>query len=718
MATATMATAAGAAALLYYTLNKKLQTSPTAVDDDENDGLVHAHGPLGIDRVSHRLIQAPATWLETISTLSETLRFTYSETLGKWPIGDLAFGINFLLKRQGNLHVGNIFGGNDSLQLEGSEIISELRYLLNLLTLCWHFSKKPYPLFLEETGYSQENVLLHEPKAGILKPAFTILIDHKSKSFLLLIRGTHSIKDTLTAATGAVVPFHHSVVHEGGVSNLVLGYAHCGMVAAARWIAKLATPCLMNALSEHPEYKLKIVGHSLGGGTAALLTYILREKKELSTTTCVTFAPAACMTWELAESGSDFITSVINGADLVPTFSAASVDDLRAEVTASAWLNDLRYQIEHTRILSTVYRSASALGSRLPSIASARAKVAGAGAILRPVSSGTQVVMKRAQSMAQAAWSRPSLRLSSWACMGPRQRATATRANSDEAYSPESSATRTETVVPLLTSPKKTITGIEAMELPVSASEAMVWTSEIECSYSEELGLPGEGNADLHDGDNLVGHNTREDRMTEVELWQQLEHELYEHREGDEADIEKEIREEEEAAIAEVRESQSESSVPETKEVHRFFPPGKVMHIVTLLPDEVEGESDDCTCSEVDNNQPAEPKVGIFLTPRSLYSKLRLSQTMIADHFMPVYRRQIEKLIREHEKEGTSESHECLEKTEVLEGSDNVEVAFQSALNTVLHWDSAVAALVGIASTCLHLMTSAAGWSPGQGGGF
>ncbi|KAL2322233.1 hypothetical protein Fmac_026612 [Flemingia macrophylla] len=30
--------------------------------------------------------------METISTLSETLRFTYSETLGKWPIGDLAFG--------------------------------------------------------------------------------------------------------------------------------------------------------------------------------------------------------------------------------------------------------------------------------------------------------------------------------------------------------------------------------------------------------------------------------------------------------------------------------------------------------------------------------------------------------------------------------------------------------------------------------------------------
>lgn len=42
---------------------------------------------------------------------------------------------------------------------------------------------------------------------------------------------------------------------------------------------------------------------------------------------------AACMTWDLAESGMSFITSVINGADLVPTFSAASVDDLRSEVT-------------------------------------------------------------------------------------------------------------------------------------------------------------------------------------------------------------------------------------------------------------------------------------------------------------------------------------------------------------------------------------------------
>jgi len=91
-----------------------------------------------------------------------------------------------------------------------------------------------------------------------MQPAFTIIRDTNSKCILLLIRGTHSIKDTLTAATGAVVPFHHSVLHDGGLSNLVLGYAHCGMVAAARWIAKLSVPCLLKALDENPSFEVQV----------------------------------------------------------------------------------------------------------------------------------------------------------------------------------------------------------------------------------------------------------------------------------------------------------------------------------------------------------------------------------------------------------------------------------------------------------------------------
>ncbi|TYJ47990.1 hypothetical protein E1A91_A01G030500v1 [Gossypium mustelinum] len=392
MAAGTMATAAGAAVILYYVWLRKSEVKTDGVGSEEDEDLSKSSRSVK-RRIVRRPAQAPATWLEAIATISETLRFTYSETLGKWPIGDLAFGINYLMRRQGNFEVASVYAGDNCVELKGEEIKKELNNLLRLLTLCRLFSKKPFPVFLDSAGYSEEDALLHKPKAGLMKPAFTIIRDENSKCFLLLIRGTHSIKDTLTAATGAVVPFHHSVLHDGGVSNLVLGYAHCGMVAAARWIAKLTAPCLLKAIAQYPDYEVKIVGHSLGGGTAALLTYILREHKEFAaSTTCFTFAPAACMTWDLAESGKHFITTIINGSDLVPTFSAASVDDLRTEVTASSWLNDLRDQVERTKVLNVVYRSATALGSRLPSMATAKASVAGAGALLRPVSSSTKVL--------------------------------------------------------------------------------------------------------------------------------------------------------------------------------------------------------------------------------------------------------------------------------------------------------------------------------------
>ncbi|MED6192527.1 hypothetical protein PIB30_011058 [Stylosanthes scabra] len=647
MSTTTMATALGAAALLYYTLNRRLQSHEIDKDEDGNgndssDVVV----PLRIERVSHRFLQAPATWLETISTLSETLRFTYSETLAKWPIADLAFGINFLMKQQGNCHVESVFGDKDSLQLKRSDIADELKRLLTLLTLCWHFSKKPFPIFLEETGYTDANVLLQEPKAGILKPAFTIIVDHEMRCILLLIRGTHSIKDTLTAVTGSVVPFHHSVVHQGGVSDLVLGYAHGGMLAAARWIAKLSTPCLLEALSHYPSYNVKIVGHSLGGGTAALLTYILREQKALSITTCVAFAPAACMTWELAESGNGFITSVINEADLVPTFSAASLDDLRSEVMASAWINDLRTQIQQTRILSTVYRSASALGSRLPSIASARAKVAGARAILQPVSNGTQVVMRRAKSMAQAAWTRPSLNLSSWSCIGPRRRAVSHSTSKDEVISPTySTSNDKESLDQPLCTAKKGVNSKD-MNLPVSSS-----TEEW---YSESM--INERHVDRSDnGDTLEGGRHMDD-MSEVLMWHQLEHQLYESSNSQEANVVNEIREET-TEITEVTGAQTQSSTSEMKEVHRFFPPGKIMHIVTLHcnASESESNSSQTSTSSDASDEPDETKIGIFQTPRSLYSKIRLSQTMITDHFMPIYRKQIERLIEEEEDEEEKE---------------------------------------------------------------
>ncbi|KAI3828676.1 hypothetical protein L1987_02784 [Smallanthus sonchifolius] len=636
-----MATAAGTVVLLYYVLARRLNSADLKADEDDQ-GRKYMKSRKSKRKISQRRpAQAPATWLETISTLSETLRFTYSETLGKWPIGDLAFGISYLLRRQGNVQVASVYAGENSIQLKGPEVIAELKHYLRLLTLCILFSKKPFPVFLESAGYSEADVLLQKPKAGILKPAFTIIRDRKSKCFLLLIRGTHSIKDTLTAATGAVVPFHHSVLHDGGVSNLILGYAHCGMVAAARWIAKLSIPFLLEALKENPGYEVKIVGHSLGGGTAALLTYILREQKDLSSISCITFAPAACMTWELAESGKHFITTIINGSDLVPTFSTASIDDLRTEVTASSWLKDLRDQIEQTRVLNVVFRSATALGSRLPSMAIARAKVAGAGAMLHPVSSSTQVVMKRAQNVAQAVV-RTQSTLSSWSCMGARRRA----------VGPAPTDKFSETSLILEKNPESLATDTRHRDHEPNNAD--------HCSSSYGSGS-GSGHDDTDEEELLIPVDyvtSKSEHLTEGELLYELEKELkiqenefHIEAQKEEEAAAQEIIEEEKVIADSVEDGEQPISSSDVLENHHLYPPGRIMHIVSIIsnnPVDLDDDHDHDTA--IEEHELEHEHVGIYETPRDLYGKLRLSRTMINDHYMPMYKKMMEKLLVELEK--------------------------------------------------------------------
>ncbi|TVU03602.1 hypothetical protein EJB05_50789, partial [Eragrostis curvula] len=89
-------------------------------------------------------------------------------------------------------------------------------YLWMGLRLCMYFSNKPYNMFMEFGGYSA--FLERNPMGGWLK--FCVIV--------------HLLKPTFTVVRDKEIPFHHVAVQEDHVSNLVLGYAHCGMVVAAR----------------------------------------------------------------------------------------------------------------------------------------------------------------------------------------------------------------------------------------------------------------------------------------------------------------------------------------------------------------------------------------------------------------------------------------------------------------------------------------------------
>jgi len=100
MATAAMAGAAGAAVVLYYSGWGNPWGGGGQAQEQNGNGESDSLLSGSHRRLNVNASRPPSTWFEALATISETLRFTYSETLGKWPIGDLAFGINYLLRRQ------------------------------------------------------------------------------------------------------------------------------------------------------------------------------------------------------------------------------------------------------------------------------------------------------------------------------------------------------------------------------------------------------------------------------------------------------------------------------------------------------------------------------------------------------------------------------------------------------------------------------------------
>lgn len=223
--------------------------------------------------------------------------------------------------------------------------------------------------------------------------------------------------------------------------------------------------------------------------------------------------------------------------------------------------------------------------------------------------------MKRARNVAQAVVKTRSS-LSSWSCIGARRRSVGPPSNPKEEDSPGAALIVERTSESLVT---QVVTSDPTM------------TRAVTC---------GSGH----------GNDLDEEDMPESELWLELEKELNgdnfeaivtaKEEEEEEAAAEKEITEEEKAFAHDALESKKPVSSSDISESNRFYPPGKIMHMVSMPVSDT---------SDSGNDSSAEDSVGIYMTPRELYTKLRLSRTMINDHYMPMYKRTMERLIRELE---------------------------------------------------------------------
>lgn len=247
--------------------------------------------------------------------------------------------------------------------------------------------------------------------------------------------------------------------------------------------------------------------------------------------------------------------------------------------------------------------------------------------------------MKRAQNVAEAVV-RSRSTLSSWSCMGARRRTVASLPTKEE-HMPETSLLSDRSPRP----PKS-----EAVNRVPDANHVKLNTSRV-ISGHDETDEDEELVADNRVSRVSSSTSNMED-ISEGEFLYELEMELQrgENEAGKKAQEEaagaaKGITKEEiELAVA--TDTKPITSASDIAENLHLYPPGRIMHIISVVSSDASDSGQDHPTEEHEQK----PAVGIYETNRELYSKLRLSKTMVNDHYMPMYKKMIELLIRELEK--------------------------------------------------------------------
>ena len=175
------------------------------------------------------------------------------------------------------------------------------------------------------------DVLVAQWSSELYQPGHLVLVDRRSEAIVVTIRGSVRLQDVLTD----LVCDHATV--EG--SPLGSGTAHAGMLKAAQRLLAALRPTLVSALLQHPSFSLLFCGHSLGGGLAALLATLLGPSLEVANpdgsqarrvpVRAYAYGAPAVLSLDLARAASALVTSVVEGADMVPRFGLATARDLR-----------------------------------------------------------------------------------------------------------------------------------------------------------------------------------------------------------------------------------------------------------------------------------------------------------------------------------------------------------------------------------------------------
>ncbi|XP_075421538.1 diacylglycerol lipase-beta isoform X2 [Ascaphus truei] len=179
---------------------------------------------------------------------------------------------------------------------------------------------------LQTTGLQYRDFIHISFHNKIYEIPFFVALDHKTEAILVAVRGTLSLEDVLTDLSADC-----ENLHTEGVQGDC--FSHKGITQAASYMYdRLINDGILNqAFTIAPEYKLVIVGHSLGAGAASVLAILLRNS--FPNVRCYAFSPpGGLLSKALADYSKSFIISIIVGKDLVPRLSLSNMEILKNRI--------------------------------------------------------------------------------------------------------------------------------------------------------------------------------------------------------------------------------------------------------------------------------------------------------------------------------------------------------------------------------------------------
>eukprot|EP01084_Bolivina_argentea_P317562 550618_1 len=196
----------------------------------------------------------------------------------------------------------NIYGNKESnhkLSDKESQIMNEMKYCIKYASYAYFMPIIGNPLDIIIKKEDKSLPFLGPKSFGICNAGYFIGIDPKNKYILLCIRGTETIGDTLTDLDA-----HVSSENFGDDKTFNV---HCGIYRAAKVMEKNVTEKIKKYVSEYPNYKILVTGHSLGAGLCSLLGLLWKTKKTFKNErfSCYSFASPLVIDYKGMKSSLD-----------------------------------------------------------------------------------------------------------------------------------------------------------------------------------------------------------------------------------------------------------------------------------------------------------------------------------------------------------------------------------------------------------------------------